>query len=248
MGRWGERDSRRASRRQTASGSRSIHYHSVCRSKATGVADLIVVYPLDQKSKEVCIQEGVRYYDILINSSFADKTSFRQGQWKQIMWKKIDAIADALNRQRFVFYLDTDIVLCKDPFVNVFIKEQKDFWIQADSPDPEKNDLLCEGCIFFYPTSKSKNLVAKWKQEAITNKWPCDQTCLNEIVQNIDVDIGVLDRSYANGTAYWEKRQDKNSKVREMWQSQEPVLIHNNHICGIENKNHRFKDSGLWFL
>ena len=114
---------------------------------------------------------------------------------------KIMAIKDAVNRGDFILYLDTDIVLLKDPLKTVFKLTPTDIIIQNDKGNGDLNDNsiqsnLCAGCIFFYPTRNSINFINKWKN--INLQYKNDQRSFNAI-KNLNIaKISLLRRKDLN--------------------------------------------------
>jgi len=213
-------------------------------ARRVGVDDLIVVYALDEETVNACTKEGVEVRRNLLGKINIKNVSYHKNNWGKVVSLKIEAIEDALCRGDFILYLDTDIVLLKDPFKNIFNLTQKDILVQTDSGSGEIDDNtmnnLCSGCIFLYPTRKSINFVKQWKKTM--KKYKCDQPAFNSVYKMHIAEISILPRKdFPNGALYWD-----NQKIRYPYLK--PVLIHNNHIVGIDAKNNRFKKSGLWFL
>ena len=134
--------------------------------------------------------------------------------------------------------------------MDIFSLEPKDMWIQKDGDFTKKRSTtLCTGCMFFNPTRKSivflENLIK------INHNFADDQDTLNNYIhkcgQQISYDVLAPD-DYPNGAYYFGEKPDGRTIRLKKNRCINPLLIHNNFIKGIKNKNERFKKHGLWFI
>ena len=175
-------------------------------------------------------------------------SKYKDQNWRKVTLTKFKCILDILKKGYFTFYLDTDIVILGNIFLNIFSLEPKDMWIQKDGDFTKRSSTLCTGCMFFNPTRKSiaflENLIK------INHNFADDQDTLNSYMKKGGQQIlyGVLDpNDYPNGAYYFGETPNGRIRLKKN-RCVKPLLIHNNFIVGIEKKNERFKKHGLWFL
>ena len=211
--------------------------HSV---RQQGLEDLLIVFPLDKNALECVKKENIQFRTDLVCLNLEDESEFGTEGFKNIMSKKVKAIEFLLREGFFVFYLDTDIVLLKNPIENYFYLPPRKIYMQSDSKTFAKSVKgdHCAGVIFISPclkiAEKMKN-IEKLILSRPSGKMD-DQGVINETIS----DIGTLDpASYPNGYRYFNERE-KCDKI--------PILIHNNWIAGLNSKIERFKKHGLWYI
>ena len=219
-------------------------------ARKVGVADRVVVYPMDEESKAACISDGVETRDLLLDRSHVAESSFMDSAWWGIMANKLRAVTDALRRGGIVLYLDTDIVLLRDPLHDLLKKEPADVRYQPEEGPGE----ACAGCLLFYPTRGALKLVEEW--QAALPDHPCDQSAFNHVLgEDMRGSVRALPMSgtdYLNGLRHWgpvagtkELQGGETAATRRM---EKAVLIHNNFIMGVKAKNERFREAGLWYV
>jgi len=111
--------------------------------------------------------------------------------------------------------------------------------MQSDTRDFNINTpgAHCSGVIFMSPSLKTADIMKK-AYDLILDLPPGkldDQRILNEIMEARTLDP----KAYPNGYRYFNHRE-------KCWDR--PILIHNNHIKGLEAKIDRFMKNGLWYL
>ena len=155
------------------------------------------------------------------------------------MVAKVEALEIMLREGFFVFYLDTDIVLLRDPVEDYFKLPPRPVYMQSDRADFRQSpSYYCSGVIFAAPSSKTADLMKKGI--GLTLKMDAKSMHDQAVMNNLFSDAGTLSpEGYPNGHRFFENR----SKCWEL-----PVLVHNNWIVGLEAKVRRFKDHGLWFI
>jgi hypothetical protein len=211
--------------------------HSV---RQQGLEDLLIVFPLDKNALECVKKENIQFRTDLISFNLEDESSFGTEGFRNITAQKVKAIEIILREGFFVFYLDTDIVLLKNPIENYFYLPPRKIYMQSDSTTFAKSAQghHCSGVIFISPSLKIADKM-KNAYELILSRPPGkmdDQGVINETIS----DIGTLDpASYPNGHRYFNERE-KCDKI--------PILIHNNWIIGLNPKIERFKKHGLWYI
>jgi hypothetical protein len=205
-----------------------------------GLIDLVTVFVLDTQAKICAEKEDVDVRtDLLEDTVYAAEADFQTAEFARIVAAKVQAIEIMLREGFFVFYMDTDIVLLRDPIEDYFKLPPKRIYMQSDRPDFELSpSYYCSGVIFMAPSSETADIMERsyhliLKMKAISLH---DQ----EVLNNILTDVGTLSPGgYPNGNRFFEKRSD-------CWEN--PVLVHNNYIIGLAAKIQRFKDHGLWFV
>ena len=208
--------------------------------------DLLVVFPLDDVALQCCKNEGAEFRTDLVLNNLPGEASFGEGNWGNIMKVKLEAIKIILQENYFVLYVDTDIVFFQDPFVHIFNLHPKDIYFQSDGRgfNVSKNPNLCAGFMFLIPNEKciklmdqSLNIIEQ------SNHRLYDQDVINRIVKKNKIknlDYGILSPSlFPNGARFFGQKK----KCAE-----NPFIVHNNYIVGLEAKVKRFKKHGLWYV
>lgn len=151
-------------------------------------------------------------------------------KFREIVRTKWRLIADIHEQVGELCWVDTDIVFLQNPFP--IADEFKHLvLIQSDSP----GSSLCSGFMIFNETQECKNLI----NECAQNEEEDDQINLNLTVRGkYEPIIGVLSpEQFPNGYVYYqENKKDK------------AIIVHNNHMLGIETKINKFKEEGLWYV
>lgn len=159
------------------------------------------------------------------NWSFDADSKFRE-----IVKTKWRLIADIHEQVSELCWVDTDIVFLQNPFP-ISDEFKHLVLVQSDSP----GSALCSGFMIFNETQECKNLI----NECAQNEEEDDQINLNLTVRGkYDSIIGVLSpEQFPNGYVYYQ--QNKKDKA---------IIVHNNHMLGIETKINKFKEEGLWYV
>lgn len=209
------------------------------------LSDLLVVFPLDNDALKAVKSENIKYNNSLINDNIAAETTFAADNFKNITCNKVLAINKMLKQGKFVFYLDTDIVVNQNIVEDYFTLPPMDIYMQSDQKHFNKNGFnkgnwnYCSGVMFIAPTT----YMIKIMEAAYPKILECkpggltDQKVLNNIID--PKKIGCLcPYKYPNGFRYFMSK----TKCRN------PYLIHNNWIMGLDNKINRFKEYNLWYI
>ena len=165
-----------------------------------------------------------------------------------------------------VLWLDTDIVVFANPFVELLRLEPRDLWIQAggshslDVPTDDLDALRSELCTGLYFASASPKVLAvmrhsihamalhehdvKFGDQSATNLVLHEQFRSDGAGGSIaNVSVGVLSPlRYPTGGIYFEARAVFEEK------GVAPLLVHNNYLIGHAAKVARFKAHNLWFV
>ena len=218
-------------------------------ARKVGVADLLIVFPLDKESeKAISEQEDIEMDTrFVLHDNENKEGDFGTKNFHNIVKKKLIAISIVLEQGYFTFYLDTDVVLFRDPVADYFSMDPKPIYMQSDIHGFEtksKNiDNHCTGVIFLAPCEYSKQTIRKASKilDNMSHGKNDDQKAMNDAVGNKDK-VGTLNPiTYPNGARFF-KNNKLNKKIKN------PVLFHNNWIVGTENKVKRFKKYNMWYI
>jgi hypothetical protein len=222
--------------------------------RKVNLIDLLVVFPLDDTALTCCKNEGVEFRTDLVLNNLPGEASFGKKHYKNIVKVKLKAIKIILQENYFVLYVDTDIVFFQDPFVHIFNLPPKDIYFQSDNGREDDafsavigKTNLCSGFMFIIPNKKcielmdqSLDVIEKSKSKI----YVYDQDAINYILKSKnkqkEVDYGILSPSlFPNGVRFFEKRKQC---------ANNPFIVHNNYIVGLDAKVNRFKKYGLWYV
>lgn len=213
--------------------------------RKVNLSDLLVVFPLDNEALNAVKSENIKYDDSLINDNLAAETTFAAANFKNITCNKVLAISKILKQGKFVFYLDTDIVINKNIVEDYFTFPPMDIYMQSDQKHFNKTGSnkgkwnYCSGVMFIAPTTYMINIMDSAYPKILQCKPGdlTDQKVLNNMIN--PKKIGCLcPYKYPNGYRYFMSK----TKCRN------PYLIHNNWIRGLDNKIKRFKEYNLWYI
>lgn len=157
------------------------------------------------------------------NWSFDPNSTFRKivkGKWK--------LISEVYKNNKNLCWVDTDIVFKKNPLA--WISDKKEILFQCDIPGSQ----ICSGFMVFNNTDECKNLINDCGIDEIED----DQILINRTAINYRSSCALLPLEYfPNGHLYYAKNIKENA-----------IIVHNNHMVGIETKINKFKEEGLWFI
>jgi len=200
----------------------------------------IIVYCTDVKSYDYIRKN--KYSAILLNPNgeISEKLSpwkAGDGEFGKIMISKFEAIHDSLQKNKFVLYIDGDVVIKKD-FNEYFQKniDNNDFLFQLDyNPKRIEQNDLCAGFMFIKSSNKSVELFnpEPKKVSEIIELPSHDQTYLNLNKKEFKYKFLPLSE-FPNG-AYFTNFKTK------------PSIVHFNYIIG-KNKKKIMQKMGEWYL
>lgn len=164
--------------------------------------------------------------------------------------RKMECILHLLENDQDVLYFDTDLVFLQNPLSELNTKY--DINMQSDECiRPYKHVNLCTGFMYIKSNPKTINFMNQVIDEIVNADYRItDQHAFVELVQAkslrkwynfAGVSINVLDVcKFPNGCRYFEG-SDK------ICRQEQALIVHNNHILGLQNKHQRFKEHGLLF-
>ena len=152
-----------------------------------------------------------------------------QSNFREIVRTKWKLISDIHEQVHELCWVDTDIVFIKNPVA--MISNHKQILFQSDSP----GSALCTGFMVFNGTDECKKLIS----ECADNEEEDDQIIANIIaLTKFNDHVGILTPElFPNGHVYHALNVKQNA-----------VIVHNNHMVGIETKINKFKEEGLWYV
>lgn len=157
------------------------------------------------------------------NWSFDSESNFRQ--IVKLKWKLISEI---YKEHKTLCWVDTDIVFKQNPLN--YIENNNKILFQCDRP----GSLICSGFMIFNNTEACSKLI----EECGKNEDEDDQILINTLAVQYASDCALLPIDlFPNGHIYY-----------AMNIKNKAVIVHNNHMVGIETKINKFKEEGMWFI
>ena len=174
--------------------------------------------------------------DSLVDTSTASSygsVAFRNKvQWKLVM------LLQAVDQNVRVLYLDSDIILFKDPFPVLNSYTGYDFLAQRD-------DTICSGFMYLFPTRMTKQMLRKAIEVRPKLEKAGDQKAIITVVQN-NTSIKVLllpDSQFSSGSVFRKKHSYYWDSINE-----NQIMWHVNYVVGINNKNYKLKEMKMYKL
>ena len=170
--------------------------------------------------------------DISIASTYGSAAFRNKMQWKLIM------LLQAININVRVLYLDSDIILFKNPFPVLNSYTGYDILAQRDS-------AICAGFLYLLPTRITKQMLAKAIDLWPKLEKPDDQKAINIAIENnTSVKILLLpDSQFSSGSVFKRKHSYYWDSINE-----EQIMWHVNYVVGINNKNYKLKEMKMYKL
>ena len=158
--------------------------------------------------------------DTLFTSSFANQAS---AEFKRKVRWKIQFILDTLSYGYRVLYVDSDVILLKNPFAVLESYEGYDLIAQGDQWN------LCTG--FFYLPSREKSIgVMKVAKDLVYNHDYQDQVAVNQAVKALNASILLLPQdAFPSGLEFFSKYQyywDRKGDELKEWLKSRQRLLH----------------------
>jgi hypothetical protein len=168
------------------------------------------------------------------------QVDFGKGNYNEIERLRWVYTHKYLKEGFWVFYLDVDIVVLRDPLP--FVNPEADLSIQQDG---HNGDTMCIGCMLFRPSSITITITDTISSiDPPTMKWDNYQVVFNQLVKaqfRFFLKIHPLSIDFfPNGQSYF---LDKRESCRKA-----PALIHANNMIGNQTKIEALKRENLWFI
>lgn len=206
----------------------------------------LIVYALDEKSNNCINRLNV---DTVFKNLNLGNSSYGKELFYKIVTEKIIMIYELLvNQPEDILYMDTDIYVFRnfDEELRRVCMSDYDIVFQCDEYKLNYETMcknLCTG--FFYVKNNDKtrrffkDSVKRMKQDSYIKDKPADQRIINGSLKNYpELNITTFDQiKFPNGSIFftYDIKQD-------------PYIVHNNYIKGLDNKVKRFKEHDLWLV
>lgn len=158
--------------------------------------------------------------------SFDPSSNFRK--IVKSKWKLIKEIYSKYNN---LCWVDTDIVFLQNPLS--YIEKNPKVLFQCDTP----GSLICSGFMVFNENNISKRIIDICGNDTEED----DQIMINQVIlnnQSFHSECALLNQElFPNGYVYYKLGKKKSA-----------IIVHNNHMVGINTKIQHFKDENLWFI
>ena len=204
----------------------------------------IIVIALDNETKIAMDKKNIPcYYHKNLFEDQGSDFDFGSTKFNIICYLKLLCIYSVLKTHINVLWIDTDIVVFKNPFEYFQNKCSKSIIIQNDSITDNNNKTnLCAGFMYFTYDKISMlfledciNYINKIYPKSIPN---ADQGLINKKKKINDIDVLPIE-IFPNGKNYFDNKICNKDDI---------YIIHNNWIKGLDNKVKRFKENDLWFI
>lgn len=217
-------------------------YNLVSSLKENNVEIDLIVYSLDKDSYNYFSNKNISTKLIDTTSLKIDFSNFElqnSSEFYKIVYFKFYCINDLLQTNKYVHFLDGDIVIKKD-FSDEILQYGKDVDLIAQSnksPHDSNHDEINTGFMLLNSTKKINKYINpnKFSLKKFSKYKFHDQTYVNSIKNKINYELLRLD-DFPNG-AHFKKFKD----------SIDPFIIHYNYILGHEKKNEMIKDNN-WYI
>lgn len=217
-------------------------YNLLSSLKENNIEIDLTIYTLDKDSYNFFCEKNISTKLIQTNLFKNDFSKFElqnSPEFYRIVYYKFYCINDLLQTNKFVHYLDGDIVIKKD-FSKELIKYGNDFDLIAQSnksPHDSNFDEINSGFMLFNSTTKINKLINpnRFSLKKFSKYKFHDQTYINNIKNKINYKLLSLD-NFPNG-AHFKKFKD----------SIDPFIVHYNYILGHDKKKEMIKDNN-WYL
>ncbi len=201
----------------------------------------------DERSRAFANKHNLRSFEL---STINETGTYLSTPMNVMGRRKIECIMHLLAQNEDVLYMDTDIVFLSNPLNE--INTNYDINIQDDACSRQyKYSYLCTGFMYIKPNERTLRLLQQIIDEVTRQDYAInDQNALDILAakQNLfkfynttGLSINVLDGcKFPNGCRYFD-HTDRYCKKADS------LIVHNNHIIGIEGKRKRFLKNGLIF-
>ena len=149
------------------------------------------------------------------------------------MQNKLNIIYIALLNGYNVFYMDSDIILFKNPFPYLYSIKSYDMLVQKDA-------YICSGFMFIYSKKSTIDLL----KLAISYQEDDQLAIIHAHKQKKNVDLYFLPTdTFTNGKIFWSNHSFYWDPI-----DSKQIMVHNNYVYYREIKDYRFKEMHLYAL
>jgi hypothetical protein len=172
--------------------------------------------------------KGAFLYDDQIITDYQDWSFDPNSNFRKIVKTKWKLISEMYNQDKELCWVDTDIVFKQNP--SSYISNNEKMLFQCDRP----GSLICSGFMVFNKSKECEELINRCGENHIED----DQILINNMVGEYANNCALLPMDlFPNGHVYY-----------KMGIKDKAVIVHNNHMVGIETKTNKFKEEGLWYI
>ena len=174
--------------------------------------------------------------DSLVNTSTA--SSFGSPAFRNKVHWKLIMLIQAINQNVRVLYLDSDIIIFKDPFPVLNSYTGYDFLAQRD-------DTVCSGFMYLFPTRMTKQMLIKALEIRPKLEKAGDQKAINTVVEN-NTSIRLLylpTDQFSSGARFFRKHSYYWDSINDT-----QIMMHDNYVVGMKNKLFRLKEMKMYKL
>jgi hypothetical protein len=171
---------------------------------------------------------GAFLYDDIVLKEYQNWSFDSNSTFRKIVKNKWKLIKEIYSNYKNLCWVDTDIVFKQNPLP--IIEHNTHILFQCDIP----GSYICSGFMVFNDTKACEELIF----ECGENTEEDDQILINTKVAKYANNCRLLDQDFfPNGFVYY--RQNRKNKA---------IIVHNNHMVGIEEKISKFKENNMWFI
>lgn len=223
----------------TNSGYKELTKNSLASLRRHNLKLNIEVFTLDDGCCKDFIDLG--YNTTSLSTDMSMESKYMDKNWTNVTLSKLKVIHSVLERYKYVFLVDGDIVFDKGDFLpyvydimndkpSLDLVSQIEFWIKPNGEEYKKN--LNSGFMLIRSNEKTKKF---FNPNRYNKNYINDQVFLNEHKKELNYE-GLPVELFPNGF-YFYRKNPKDSKI-----------VHFNYISGIEKKINRIKDYDRWFI
>ena len=191
--------------------------------------DNFIIACLDQNAYDAMKKfKGAFHYADIQLTEYQDWSFDPHSTFRQIVKNKWELIKKIYSAHKQLCWVDTDIVFVKNPLP--IIENNSSVLFQCDRP----GSLICSGFMVFNDSPECAALIEECGADTAED----DQILINNKVMKYKDRCALLDQEkFPNGYVY-----------HTLGKKDKAIIVHNNHMVGIQEKTKKFKDNNLWFI
>lgn len=172
--------------------------------------------------------KGAFLYDEIALKEYQNWSFDPNSTFRQIVKNKWKLIKEIYQKNKSLCWVDTDIVFIKNPMS--VIENNSYILFQCDLP----GSLICSGFMVFNESNTCECLISECGHDIQED----DQILINNKVAKYKDHCALLDQEkFPNGYVY-----------HTLGKKDKAVIVHNNHMVGIQEKTNKFKENNLWYI
>ncbi len=217
----------------TNSGYKEVTKNALASLKRLNTKLNIEVFTLDNGCSKDFVDLGYNTTSLDTDLSMASK--FKDSNWTNITLSKLKVIHSTLEKYKYAFLVDGDIVFDRGDFLpyvyNLMLKDdavdlvsQTEFYIDKKS--------LCSGFMLIRSNEKTRSF---FHPEKYSEKYNNDQDYLNENKHKLNF-VRLPLEHFPNGKYFYEKKPPH------------PKIVHFNFVSGIQEKIKKIKKYNRWYI